>query len=97
MLRLAYTRPIWLQILSILFVLSISASGFFALFMRDLSELSLGIGGIILGVWGIRSVVTQGDLPSVTLVDTLLAIVILVLLLAMAIRATVYFWRQARS
>lgn len=96
-LQLEYTRPVWLEILSMLLILLISISGFLALFMRDLSELSLGIGGIILGVWGIRSVVIQGDLPAVTIVDTLLALVILVLLLAMAIRATVHFWGQARG
>ena len=53
--------------------------------MRDLSELSLGIGGIILGVWGIRSVVIQGDLPAVTIVDTLLALVILVIFVVLEI------------
>jgi hypothetical protein len=94
-LRLSFTRPAYLQVLTVLLVLLITASGFFALFMRDLPDLSLGIGGIILGVWGIRSVVIQGNLPSVTLVDTMLALVILILLLGLAIRATLHFWRQA--
>jgi hypothetical protein len=95
-LELRFTRPAWLQVLTVLLVLLITASGFFALVMRDLNDLSLGIGGIILGVWGIRSVVIQGNLPSVTLVDTLLALVILLLLLGVAIRATLHFWRQAQ-
>ncbi len=95
-LRLEFTRPAYLQVLTVLLVLLITTSGFFALFMRDLPDLSLGIGGIILGVWGIRSVVIQGNLPSVTLVDTMLALVILLLLLGMAIRATLHFWRQAQ-
>jgi hypothetical protein len=82
-------------VLTVLLVLLITTSGFFALFMRDLADLSLGIGGIILGVWGIRSVVIQGNLPSVTLVDTMLALVILLLLLGLAVRATLHFWRQA--
>ncbi|HEU0114729.1 MAG TPA: hypothetical protein VFQ80_08630 [Thermomicrobiales bacterium] len=96
-LQLSFTRPAYLQVLTVLLVLLITASGFFALFMRELSDLSLGIGGIILGVWGIRSVVIQGNLPAVTLVDTLLALVILVLLLGLAIRATLHFWRQAAA
>jgi hypothetical protein len=96
-LRLTFTRPAYLQVLTVLLVLLITTSGFFALFMRDLADLSLGIGGIILGIWGIRSVVIQGNLPSVTLVDTALAIVILVMLLGMAIRATLHFWRQAEA
>jgi hypothetical protein len=94
-LRLSFTRPAYLQVLTVLLVLLITTSGFFALFMRDLADLSLGIGGIILGVWGIRSVVIQGNLPSVTLVDTMLALVILLLLLGLAVRATLHFWRQA--
>jgi hypothetical protein len=94
-LRLTFTRPAYLQVLTVLLVLLITASGFFALFMRQLTDLSLGIGGIILGVWGIRSVVIQGNLPEVTIVDTLLAVVLLVLLLGLAIRATLHFWRQA--
>lgn len=48
-------------------------------------------------VWGIRSVVIQGNLPAVTLVDTLLALVILLLLLGLAIRATRQFWQQAQD
>jgi hypothetical protein len=96
-LRLAFTRPVYQQVLTIMLVLLITASGFFALFMRDLGDLSLGIGGIILGIWGIRSVVIQGDLPAVTIVDTVLAIVILVMLLGMAVRATLHFWRQAQT
>ena len=81
--------------LSVLLVLLISASGIFALGLRTLNELLLGIGGLILGIWGVRSVVVQSPLPDVTLVDLMLAFVILILLVAMALRTAHHFYRQS--
>ena len=78
-----------------LLVILISASGIFALGLRTLHELVLGIGGIILGIWGVRSVVVQTELPDVTLIDLILGFVILVLLLALSIRAARYFYLQS--
>ncbi|MFM9106058.1 MAG: hypothetical protein ACKOWF_05090 [Chloroflexota bacterium] len=84
--RIVFTRPIYLQILCSLLVLLISASGFFALATQTLRQLSIGIGGLILGIWGVRSIVIQGNLPEVTVVDSMLAIIILILLLGVAVR-----------
>jgi hypothetical protein len=78
-----------------LLVILISASAVFALGLRTLHELVLGIGGIILGIWGVRSVVVQTELPDVTLIDLILAFVILVLLLALSVRAARYFFVQS--
>ena len=79
--------PVYLRIVTFLLVILISASAIFALGLRTLHELVLGIGGIILGIWGVRSVVVQTEPPDVTLIDVMLAFVILVLLLALSIRA----------
>ena len=92
---LQWQRPRYLRILTVLLVLLISASGLFALGLRSLHELVLGIGGIILGIWGVRSVVVQTPLPDVTLIDLLLAFVILILLLGLSIRAARYFYVQS--
>lgn len=73
------------------------ASGIFARGQRSLHELVLGIGGIILGIWGVRSVVVQTPLPDVTLIDLILGFVILVLLLGLSIRAARYFCVQSKS
>jgi hypothetical protein len=80
---------------TVLLVLLISASAIFALGLRTLHELVLGIGGIILGIWGVRSVVVQTELPDVTLIDLILAFVMLVLLLALSVRAARYFYVQS--
>jgi hypothetical protein len=93
--ELQWQRPRYLRILTVLLVLLISASGLFALGLRSLSELLLGIGGIILGIWGVRSVVVQTPLPDVTLIDLVLGVVILVLLLVLSIRAARYFYDQS--
>ena len=101
---LQWQRPRYLRILTVLLVMLISASGIFALGLRSLHELVLGIGGIILGIWGVRSVVVQSPLPDVTLIDLVLGFVMLILMLSLAVRAARYFylrsgltqWRAAR-
>ena len=85
-LDLTFQRPVYLQVITVLLVLLIAVSGFFALATQSLGDLSLGLGGLILGVWGIRSVVIQGNLPDITVVDSVLAIIILLMLLGVAIR-----------
>ncbi len=94
--QLQWQRPVYLRIVTILLVILISASAVFALGLRTLHELVLGIGGIILGIWGVRSVVVQSVLPDVTLIDVILAFVMLVLLLALSIRAARFFYAQSR-
>ncbi len=94
--RLEWQRPVYLRILSVLLVLLISASGVFALGLRSLNELLIGIGGIILGIWGVRSVVVQSPLPDVTLIDLILGFVIMVMLAAMSLRVARHFYVQSR-
>jgi hypothetical protein len=93
--RLEWQRPHYLRVLTVLLVILISISGIFALGLRTLHELVLGIGGIILGIWGVRSVVVQTELPDVTLIDVILGFVILVLLLALSLRAARFFYSQS--
>src|SRR5215211_3765192 len=95
--QLEWQRPLYVRIVTIVLVILISASAIFALGLRTLHELVLGIGGIILGIWGVRSVVVQTELPDVTLIDLILAFVMLVLLLALSVRAARYFYVQSRG
>jgi len=93
--RLQWERPLYLRILAVLLVVLISISGIYALGLRTLHELVLGIGGIILGIWGIRSIVVQSQLPDVTLIDIVLGFVILLLLVGVSLRAAYYFYRRS--
>jgi hypothetical protein len=93
--QLVWERPLYLRILAALLVLLISISGIFALGLRSVHELVLGIGGIILGIWGIRSIVVQSELPDVTLIDLMLGLVILLLLVGLSVRAAHYFFLKS--
>jgi hypothetical protein len=93
--RLVWERPLYLRILAALLVVLISISGIFALGLRSVHELVLGIGGIILGIWGIRSIVVQSNLPDVTVIDLMLGLVILLLLVGLSIRAAHYFFLKS--
>jgi hypothetical protein len=93
--RLSWQRPQYLRLLTILLVLLIAASAVFAMSLKDLEDLLLGVGGIVLGVWGVRSIVVQTELPDLTWVDIALALIILLLLLALAIRAARHFYRHS--
>lgn len=92
-LGMTFTRPEYLQALTVLLVLLIAMSAGFAVFLRPIHDLFLGIGGVILGVWGVRAVIVQGTLPYVTAVDLVLSGIILFLLLALAVRAVGHFHR----
>jgi hypothetical protein len=93
--RLSWHRPLYIRFLAVLLVLLIGASAVFALSLQDLQSLLLGIGGIILGVWGVRSVVVRTEMPDLTAIDVALAFIILFLLLALAIRAARHFYSQS--
>lgn len=90
---LYFQRPDYLKILTVLLVTLITVSGSIALFRRDVDDLLLGIGGLILGVWGIRSVLVSQPLPGVSAIDLALSFVILFLLLGLTLRLTRYFHR----
>jgi len=94
-LALSFSRPAYLSVLSVVLVLLVAASGALALLTQTIDNLVLGIGGLILGIWGVRSVLVPQPVAVVTAVDLALSGVILFLLLALAARATLYLHRQS--
>lgn len=90
---LRFERPEYLKILAVLLITLIAVSGTIALLRRDVDDLLLGIGGLILGVWGIRSVLNSQPLPGVTAIDLALSLVILIMLLGLTLRLTLHFHR----
>lgn len=89
---LQFQRPEYLKVLTMLLVVLITVSGFLALFTRTIDDLLLGIGGLILGVWGIRSVLVPLPLPTISAVDLALSGVILLLLIGLTVRAGRFFY-----
>lgn len=92
---LTIERPAYLEVLAIVLVLLITVSAVLALLTRGLDELVIGFGGLILGVWGVRSVLMPQALPTVTAIDLALSWLIMLLLLGLAIRASLHFLRQS--
>ena len=92
---LTFGRPAYLEVLAMVLVLLIAISAALALFTRSVNELALGVGGLILGVWGIRSVLMPTSLSTVTAIDLALSWVILLLLLGFALRAALHFHRHS--
>jgi hypothetical protein len=92
---LNFTRPVYLEVLTVVLVVLIAVSAAMALFTRGIDELALGFGSLILGIWGVRSVLMPNSLSTATAVDLALTWVILFLLLGLIIRAAVHFQRRS--
>jgi hypothetical protein len=92
---LTFERPAYLKVLAVVLVVLIAISATMALFTRGINELALGFGGIILGVWGVRSILMPQALSTVTAIDLALSWLILLLLLGLAVRALLHFHRHS--
>jgi hypothetical protein len=84
-------RPAYLKVLALALVLLITVSAALALLTRGIDELALGFGGLVLGVWGVRSILMPQSIGTVTAIDLALSWLILLLLLGLAIRAALHF------
>ena len=67
----------------------------YAVFMRPLDDLVINCGGLILGVWGIRSILSPSNPAYLTAVDLALSVVILFLLGAITMRALQHVHRRS--
>ena len=92
---LTFGRPAYLEVLAVVLIVLITISAALALFMRSVNELALSVGGLILGVWSIRSVLMPTSHPTVTAIDLALSWVILLLLLGFALRTILHFHRHS--
>jgi hypothetical protein len=93
--EIVISRPAYLQVLAIVLIVLIAVSALMALLTRSLNDLALGFGGLILGVWGIRSILMPQGLPTVTAIDLALSWLILLLLLGLGLRTALYFLKQS--
>ena len=95
--RFTFQRPAYLRVLGLMLVLLVAAAAGFAVFLRPLQELVLSAGSLVLGVWGVRSIISPSNHGVVTAVDLSLALVILFLLSAITVRTLVFLVEQCRS
>jgi hypothetical protein len=90
-----FERPAYQKVFVVVLVRLITVSAAMAVFTRGIDELALGFGGIILGVWGVRSILMPQAPSTVTAIDLALSWLILLLLLGLALRAALHFLRHS--
>jgi hypothetical protein len=81
-----FSRPLYLQVLTVFLVLLAAAAAAYAVFLRPLDQLIINAGALILGVWGIRVILIGTTLPGLTALDLALWSVILFLLVTITVR-----------
>jgi hypothetical protein len=93
--RLDFHRLLHVRVLAVLLVLLITAAAAYAVFLRPFQDLVVNAGALIIGIWGIRAILTPGNLTYVTAVDLSLSVVILFLLGAITVRAVMYLHERS--
>ena len=83
----SFVRPRYLRVLTVLLVLLIAAAASYSVLMRPLADLIVNSGALVLGIWGVRGILTPGNLYYLTAVDLSLSIVILFLLGGITVKA----------
>lgn len=76
--------------LGVLLVLLIAAAAAYTVFLRPLHDLIVNGGALVLGVWGIRAILTPSSASFMTAVDLSLALAIVFLLGAIVVRALLF-------
>jgi len=89
---LNFSRPIYLQILTVLLTLLIVLAAAYGVLFRPFTQIIPTVGGLVLGVWGVRSLLVGSYPPDSTGVDLVLEASILLLLLAVGVRAVFFMW-----
>ncbi|MCA9864490.1 MAG: hypothetical protein R2853_06570 [Thermomicrobiales bacterium] len=93
--ELHFERPIHMKILTVLLLLLITVSALTAVAMRDVRDLIVGVGSLVIGIWGVRSILVPQPIPVVTGVDLSLSVVILFVLLGLLLRTAQHLQRTA--
>jgi hypothetical protein len=92
---LSFREPTYLVVLAVMLVLMISVSSGIAMTTKNYQDLVLGVGGIVLSVWGVRSILAVSSARGVTLLDLSLSVVILLLLLTFVVRSALFFHQHS--
>jgi hypothetical protein len=93
--ELRFERPVHQEILAVLLIMLIAVSAIMAVAMRSMTDLIVGIGSLILGIWGVRSVLVPSSMSVVTSIDLALSVIILFVLLGLSLRAATHFHKQS--
>lgn len=93
--ELNFFRPVYLKVLTVLLTLLIVLAATYGVLFRPFTQIVPTVGALVLGVWGVRSLLVGSYPPDSTGVDLVLEGAILLLLLTVAIRAVVFMVPRA--
>jgi hypothetical protein len=91
-----FERARYVQVLAVMLVVLIAAAAAYSVFLRPLHDLVVNSGALVLGVWGIRSILIPSSINFITAVDLALSTVIIFVLGALVIRALVFVHDEAQ-
>ena len=87
---LVFEQPVYLKTLAVLLVLLIAAAAAYAVFLRPLEDLLANSGTLVLSVWGVRAILTPGNLFYLTAIDLALSMVLPFLLSGLTVKALIF-------
>jgi len=88
------TRPFYLQTLIVLIIAFIAIAGLYGVITREFKEVIGTVGVVVLGMWGVRTLLVGGYPPDSTAVDLILTFLILVLLMVVMVRGLLLMWQR---
>jgi len=86
------SRPAYLKILNVDLTLLIIVSAIYGVVFRPFTQIIPTVGGIVLGVWGVRSLLVGSYPPDSTGIDLILETAIFVVLVVVGIRSVRFMW-----
>lgn len=90
--RVSFSRPAYLQILTLDLTMLIVISAIYGVIFRPFTQIIPTVGGIVLGVWGVRSLLVGSYPADSTSVDLVLEAAIFLVLLVVGFRSIRFMW-----
>ena len=94
--QVLFERPRYLRVLAVMLVLLVASAAAYSVFLRPLNDLVMNSGALVLGVWGIRAILTPSNIYYITAIDLALSVVIIFLLGAITVRALLFVHDEAQ-
>jgi hypothetical protein len=92
--QLDLSRPLYLQALTVLIIVFIAIAGIYSVITREFKEVIGTVGVVVLGVWGVRTLLVGSYPPDSTAVDLILVLLILMLLVILMVRGLMIMWQR---
>jgi hypothetical protein len=93
--EVTFGRPFYLRVLTVLLVLLVAAAAAYAVFIQPVDQLVINVSALLLGIWGVRSILVIPGGPPLTAVDLSLSLVMLFLLAAIAVRTLAFLYARS--